>query len=229
MKVNEIIDKLHEADFYIYEEEATSIKFNHNFLSGCNLAISLDGEINLIDDSTYNMKLALYNSNWEGTNLVSGVARIDDNDLSMDNFLRFAERVDRHINGIFSKQYYRCREYPVTIIKTEPKEWEKNIVSKITEILVDNWFVANDSGEYYSKEVGVVTVVVFPPTITDLTMRICLLHYITQKDVYYAEFTEENNKELLDKFDSYLKELPKTFLSMDEIISSVSDYASKHL
>lgn len=147
----------------------------------------------------------------------------------MDNFLRFAERVNRHINGIFSKQYYRCREYPVTIIKTEPKEWEKNIVSKITEILVDNWFVANDSGGYYTKEVGVVTVVVFPPTITDLTMRICLLHYITKKDVYYAEFTEENSKELLDKFDSYLKELPKTFLSMDEIISSVSDYASKHL
>lgn len=137
--------------------------------------------------------------------------------------------MDRHIQEIFSKQYYRCREYPVTIIKTEPKEWEKNIVSKITEILVDNWFVANDSGEYYSKEVGVVTVVVFPPTTTDLTMRICLLHYITKKDVYYAEFTEENSKELLDKFDSYLKELPKTFLSMDEIISSVSDYASKHL
>ena len=133
--------------------------------------MSLDGEINLIDDSTYNMKLSLYNSNWEGTNLVSGVARIDDNDLSMDNFLRFAERVDRHINGIFSKQYYRCREYPVTIIKTEPKEWEKNIVSKITEILVDNWFVANDSGGYYTKEVGVVTVVVFPPTITDLTIK----------------------------------------------------------
>lgn len=109
------------------------------------------------------------------------VARIDDNDLSMDNFLRFAERVDRHINGIFSKQYYRCREYPVTIIKTEPKEWEKNVVSKITEILVDNWFVAKNSGEYYSKEVGVVNVRVFPPTITDLTMRICLLHYITKR------------------------------------------------
>lgn len=121
------------------------------------------------------------------------------------------------------------REYPATIIKTEPKEWEKIVVSKITEILVDNGFVANDSGEYYSKEVGVVNVIVFPPTITDLTMRICLLHYITKKDVYYAEFTEENNKELLDKFDSYLKELPKTFLSMDEIISSVSDYASKYL
>ena len=70
---------------------------------------------------------------------------------------------------------------------------------------------------------------VFPPTITDLTMRICLLHYLTKKDVYYAEFTEENSEELLDKFDSYLKELPKTFLSMDEIISSVSDYASKYL
>lgn len=229
MKVNEIIDKLQEADFYIYEEEATSIKFNHNFLNGCNLAISLDGEIKLIDDSTYNMKLALYNSNWEGTNLVSGVARIDDNDLSMDNFLRFAERVNNHIENIFSKQYYRCREYPVTITKTEPKEWENNVVSKITEILVDNCFVANDSGEHYTKEVGVVTVVVFPPTITDLTMRICLLHYITKKDVYYAEFTEENSKELLDKFDSYLKELPKTFLSIDEIISSVSDYATKLL
>lgn len=229
MKVNEIIDKLHEADFYIYEEEATSIKFNHNFLSGCNLAISLDGEINLIDDSTYNMKLALYNSNWEGTNLVSGVARIDDNDLSMSNFISFADRVCRHIMNIFSKQYYRCREYPVTITKTEPKEWEKNVVSTVENILVDNGYVANDSGEYYSKEVGVVNVIVFPPTIPDLTIRICLLHYITKKDVYYAEFTEENSKELLDKFDSYLKELPKTFLSMDEIISSVSDYASKHL
>lgn len=54
-----------------------------------------------------------------------------------------------------------------------------------------------------------------------------MLHYLTKKDVYYAEFTEENSKELLDKFDSYLKELPKTFLSMGEIISSVSDYASK--
>lgn len=61
MKINEIIDKLREADFYIYEEEATSIKFSHNFLNGCNLAISLDGEINLIDDSTYKMKLSLYN------------------------------------------------------------------------------------------------------------------------------------------------------------------------
>lgn len=229
MKVNEIIDKLHEADFYIYEEEATSIRFNHNFLSGCNLAISLDGEINLIDDSTYSMQLALYNSNWECTNLVSGVARIDDNDLSMSNFLKFAERVKRHILDIFSKQYYRCREYPVTITKTEPKEWEKSVVTKITEILDNNGFVANDSGEYYSKEVGVVSVIVFPPTITDLTMRICLLHYITKKDVYYAEFTEENSKELLDKFDSYLKELPKAFPSMDEIISSVSDYAIKHL
>ena len=229
MKVNEIIDKLHDADFYIYEEEATSIKFNHNFLNGCNLAISLDGEINLIDDSTYNMKLALYNSNWEGTNLVSGVARIDDNDLSMSNFLKFAERVKSHILDTFSKQYYRCREYPVTITKTAPKEWEKSVVSTVEDILVDNGFVANDNGEYYSKEVGVVTVVVFPPTITDLTMRICLLHSITKKDVYYAEFTEENNKELLDKFDSYLKELLKTFLSMDEIISSVSDYASKYL
>lgn len=229
MKVNEIIDKLQEADFYIYEEEATSIKFNHNFLNGCNLAMSLDGEIDLIDDSTYNMKLALYNSNWEGTNLVSGVARIDDNDLSMGNFLKFAERVNRHILDIFSKQYYRCREYPATIIKIAPKEWEKIVVSKIAEILVDNGFVANDSGEYYSKEVGVVTVVVFPPTITELTMRICLLHSITKKDVYYAEFTEENNKELLDKFDSYLKELFKAFLSADEIISSVSDYATKLL
>ena len=229
MKINEIIDKLHEADFYIYEEEATSIKFNHNFLSGCNLAISLDGEINLIDDSTYNMKLALYNSNWEGTNLVSGTARIDDNDLSMSNFIKFAERVNRHIINIFSKQYYRCREYPVTITKVEPKEWERKVVTKIIEILDNNGFVSNDGGEYYSKEVGVVNVVVFPPTITDLTMRICLLHYLTKKDVYYAEFTEENSKELLDKFDSYLKELPKTFLSMDEIISSVSDYASKYL
>ena len=53
------------------------------------------------------------------------------------------------------------------------------------------------------------------------------LHH--KKDVYYAEFTEENSKELLDKFDSYLKELPKTFLSMDEIISSVSDYATRLL
>lgn len=109
MKVNEIIDKLQEADFYIYEEETTSIKFNRNFLNGCNLAISLDGEINLIDDSTYSMQLALYNSNWEGTNLVSGTARIDDNDLSMSNFIKFAERVKRHITNIFSKQYYRCR------------------------------------------------------------------------------------------------------------------------
>ena len=74
-----------------------------------------------------------------------------------------------------------------------------------------------------------VNVIVFPPTITDLTIRICLLHYITKKDVYYAEFTEENNKELLDKFDSYLKELYKAFPSMDTIISSVSDYAIKHL
>lgn len=229
MKINEIIDKLHEADFYIYEEGTDLIRFNHNFLNGCNLAMSLDGEINLIDDSTYNMKLSLYNSNWEGTNLVSGTARIDDNDLSMCNFLRFAERVDRHINEIFSKQYYRCREYPVTIIKTEPKEWEKNVVSTVENILVDNGYVANDNGGYYSKEVGVVNVIVFPPTITDLTMRICLLHYLTKKDVYYAEFTEENSKELLDKFDSYLKELPKTFLSMDEIISSVSDYASRLL
>jgi hypothetical protein len=147
----------------------------------------------------------------------------------MSNFLRFAERVDNHIKNIFSKQYYRCREYPVTITKTEPKEWEKNVVSTVENILVDNGYVANDSGEYYAKEVGVVNVIVFPPTITDLTIRICLLHYITKKDVYYAEFTEENSKELLDKFDSYLKELPKTFLSMDEIISSVSDYASKCL
>ena len=229
MRVNEIIDKLQEADFYIYEEETTSIKFNHNFLSGCNLMISLDGEINLIDDSTYNMQLALYNSNWEGTNLVSGVARIDDNDLSMSNFLRFAERVCNHIKDILSKQHYRCREYPATITKTEPKEWEKNVVSKITEILDNNGFVANDSGKYYSKEVGVVSVVVFPPTITELTMRICLLHSITKKDVYYAEFTEENSKELLDKFDSYLKELFEAFPSADEIISSVSDYASKLL
>lgn len=146
MNVNEIIDKLHEADFYIYEEEATSIKFNHNFLNGCNLAISLDGEINLVDDSTYSMQLALYNSNWEGTNLVSGVARIDDNDLSMSNFISFADRVCRHIMNIFSKQYYRCREYPVTITKTEPKEWEKNVVSTVENILVDNGYVANDSG-----------------------------------------------------------------------------------
>lgn len=86
------------------------------------MAISLDGEINSIGDSTYNMKLALYNSNWEGTNLVSGTVRIDDNDLSMSNFIKFAERVNNHINNIFSKQYYRCREYPVTIIKTEPKK-----------------------------------------------------------------------------------------------------------
>lgn len=210
MRINEIIDKLH-------------------FLFGCNLAISLDGEINLIDDSTYNMRLVLYNSNWEGTNLVTGVARIDDNDLSMSNFLRFAERVSNHVEDILSKQYYRCREYPVTITKTEHKDWEKNVVSKITEILVDNGFVANDNGKYYSKEVGVGTVVVFPPTTTELTMRICLLHSITKKDVYYAEFTEENNKELLDKFDSYLKELFKAFPSADEIISSVSDYAGKLL
>lgn len=152
MKINEIIDKLHEADFYIYEEEATSIKFNHNFLNGCNLAISLDGEINLIDDSTYNMKLALYNSNWEGTNLVSGVARIDDNDLSMDNFLRFAERVDRHINGIFSKQYYRCREYPVTIIKTEPKEWEKNGAGFLLSIYKKDKGKYRCSGEIHRKD-----------------------------------------------------------------------------
>ena len=229
MRVNEIIDKLHEADFYIYEEEATSIKFNHNFLNGCNLAISLDGEIDLIDDSTYNMKLALYNSNWEGTNLVSGVARIDDNDLSMDNFLRFAERVDRHINGIFSKQYYRCREYPTTITKIEPKEWEKNVVSTVEDILADNGYVANEGGTHYTKEVGLVTVVVVPPTLTKLNMSICLVHSITKKDVYYTEFTEENSKELLDKFDSYLKDLYEAFPSMDEIISSVSDYASKHL
>lgn len=147
-----------------------------------------------MDDSTYSMQLALYNSNWEGTNLVSGVARIDDNDLSMSNFISFADRVCRHIMNIFSKQYYRCREYPVTITKTEPKEWEKNVVSTVENILVDNGYVANDSGEYYSKEVGVVNVIVFPPTITDLTIRICLLHYITKKDVYYAEFTEENKR-----------------------------------
>ena len=114
-------------------------------MNGCNLAISLDGEINLIDDSTYNMKLALYNRNWDETNLVSGTARIDDNDLSMNNFLRFAERVDNHIKNIFSKQYYRCREYPVTITKTEPKEWEKNVVSTVENILVDNGYVANDN------------------------------------------------------------------------------------
>jgi len=229
MKVNEIIDKLHEADFYIYEEEATSIKFNHNFLNGCNLAISLDGEINLIDDSTYSMQLALYNSNWEGTNLVSGTARIDDNDLSMSNFIEFAGRVDGHLNDLFSKQYYRCRNYPVTITKTEPKEWEKNVVSTVEDILADNGYVANEGGTHYTKEVGLVTVVVVPPTLSKLNMSICLVHSITKKDVYYAEFTEENSKELLDKFDSYLKELPKTFLSMDEIISSVSDYAIKHL
>ena len=229
MEINEIIDRLKDADFNVYEDTDTTIEFRYRFMNGCNLAISLEGEIKLIDVSTYGMQLTLYNRNWDETNLVSGTARIDDNDLSMDNFIKFAERVKRHITNIFSKQYYRCREYPVTITKTEPKEWEKNVVSKITEILVDNWFVANDNGEYYSKEVGVVTVVVFPPTITDLTMRICLLHYLTKKDVYYAEFTEENSKELLDKFDSYLKELPKTFLSMDEIISSVSDYAIKHL
>lgn len=229
MRMNEIIDKLHEADFYIYEEGIDLIRFNHNFLNGCNLAISLDGEIKLIDDSTYSMKLTLCNRDWKETNLVSGVARVNDNDLSMSNFLRFAERVDNHINDIFSKQYYRCREYPLTSTKTEHKDWEKNVVTKITEILDNNGFVANDSGEYYSKEVGVVNVVVFPPTITNLTMRICLLHYITKKDVYYAEFTEENNKELLDKFDSYLNELYKAFPSMDEIISSVSDYAIKHL
>lgn len=229
MKVSEIIDKLHEADFYIYEEETTSIKFNRNFLNGCNLAMSLDGEINLIDDSTYNMRLALYNSNWEGTNLVSGVARIDDNDLSMDNFLRFAERVDGHIKDLFSKQYYRCRNYPVTITKTEPKEWEKNVVSTVEDILVDNGYVANEGGTHYTKEVGLVTVVVVPPTLTKMNMSICLVHSITKKDVYYAEFTEENNKELLDNFDSYLKEIYKAFPSMDTIISSVSDYASRRL
>lgn len=229
MKMNEIIDKLHEADFYIYEDEATSIKFNRNFLNGCNLAMSLDGEINLIDDSTYNMKLALYNSNWEGTNLVSGTARIDDNELSMSNFLKFAERVDSHIKDIFSKQYYCCREYPVTITKTEHKDWEKNVVSTVADILVNNGFIANDGGTHYTKEVGLVTVVVVPPTLTKMNMSICLVHSITKKDVYYAEFTEENNKELLDNFDSYLKELPKTFLSMDEIISSVSDYATRLL
>ena len=152
MRVNEIIDKLHEADFYIYEEEATSIKFNHNFLNGCNLAISLAGEIDLIDDSTYNMKLALYNSNWEGTNLVSGVARIDDNDLSMDNFLRFAERVDRHINGIFSKQYYRCREYPTTITKIEPKEWEKNDAGFLLSIYKKDMGVYRCSGKIHVKD-----------------------------------------------------------------------------
>ena len=48
MRMNEIIDKLHEADFYIYEEGTDLIRFNHNFLNGCNLAMSLDGEINLI-------------------------------------------------------------------------------------------------------------------------------------------------------------------------------------
>lgn len=106
---------------------------------------------------------------------------------------------------------------------------EKSVVSTVEDVLVDNGFVVNDSGEYYSKEVGVVTVVVFPPTITKLTMRICLLHSITKKDVYYAEFTEENNKELLDKFDSYLNELFEAFPSMDELISSVSDYATKLL
>lgn len=152
MKINEIIDKLHEADFYIYEEEATSIKFNHNFLNGCNLAMSLDGEIDLIDDSTYNMKLALYNSNWEGTNLVSGTARIDDNDLSMDNFLRFAERVDNHIKNIFSKQYYRCREYPVTITKTEPKEWEKNGAGFYLSIYEKNTCKYRCSGKIHVKD-----------------------------------------------------------------------------
>lgn len=229
MKMNEIIDKLHEADFYIYEDEVTSIKFNHNFLNGCNLAISLDGEIDLIDDSTYNMKLALYNSNWEGTNLVSGTARIDDNDLSMSNFIEFAGKVDGYIKDLFSKQYYRCRNYPVTITKTEPKEWEKNVVSTVEEVLVDNGFTANEGGTHYIKEVGLVTVVVVPPTLSKLNMSICLVHSITKKDVYYANFTEENSKELLDNFDSYLKEIYKTFPSMDTIISSVSEYAIKHL
>lgn len=229
MRVNEIINKLKEADFNIYEDTDTTIEFRYRFLSGCNLAISLEGEIKLIDDSTYSMQLSLYNRNWDETNLVSGTARIDDNDLSMSNFIKFAERVQRHITNIFSKQYYRCREYPVTLIKVEPKEWEKNVVSKIAEILDSNGFVANDGGEYYTKEVGVLNVVVFPPTITELTMRICLLHSITKKDVYYAGFTEENSKELLDKFDSYLKELFEAFPSADDIISSVSDYASKHL
>lgn len=152
MKVNEIIDKLHEADFYIYEEEATSIKFNHNFLNGCNLAMSLDGEIDLIDDSTYNMKLALYNSNWEGTNLVSGTARIDDNDLSMSSFIKFAERVNNHINNIFSKQYYRCREYPVTIIKTEPKEWEKNDAGFYLSVYVKGPGYYRCSGKIHIKD-----------------------------------------------------------------------------
>lgn len=229
MEINEIIRRLKDEDFNVYEATDTTIEFRYRFLNGCNLAISLEGEIKLIDDSTYSMQLTLYNCDWDETNLVSGTACIDDNDLSMDNFIKFAERVKRHIVNIFSKQYYRCVEYPVTITKTEPKEWEKNVVSTVENILVDNGYVANDSGEYYTKEVGVVNVVVFPPTITELTMRICLLHSISKKDVYYAEFTEENNKELLDKFDSYLKELPKTFLSMDEIISSVSDYASKYL
>lgn len=229
MRVNEIINRLKEADFNVYEDTDTTIEFRYRFLSGCNLAVSLEGEIKLIDDSTYSMQLSLYNRNWDETNLVSGTARIDDNDLSMSNFIKFAERVKIHITNIFSKQYYRCREYPVTLIKAEPKEWEKNVVSKITEILDNNGFVDNDGGEYYAKEVGVLNIVVFPPTITELTMRICLLHSITKKDVYYAEFTEENSKELLDKFDSYLKELPKTFLSMDEIISSVSDYATRLL
>ena len=42
MRMNKIIDKLHEADFYIYEEDTDLIRFNHNFLTGCNLAMSLD-------------------------------------------------------------------------------------------------------------------------------------------------------------------------------------------
>ena len=67
---NEIIDKLHEADFYIYEEEATSIKFNHNFLNGCNLAMSLDGEINLIEDMiSSSMELKEFiNNKWDYLN-----------------------------------------------------------------------------------------------------------------------------------------------------------------
>ena len=31
MRMNEIIDKLREADFYIYEEDTDLIRFNHNF------------------------------------------------------------------------------------------------------------------------------------------------------------------------------------------------------
>ena len=94
---------------------------------------------------------------------------------------------------------------------------------------MDNGYVANEGGTHYTKEVGLVTVVVVPPTLTKMNMSICLVHSITKKDVYYAEFTEENNKELLDNFDSYLKEIYKAFPSMDTIISSVSDYASRRL